>query len=240
MNSELRSRNSELLEQPYVVDDTAILETAMSSSIPNSVGVARPTDVFRIPTSYRPWTTGEEAELRSLWGADKPILEIAQLLGRTRDAIANKAKKLKLFRYSRWSAPELEKLYRLIGTAPKRVLIKQYKEWAAYHGYPERTNGTIWQRVRNAPVSYRLKRRYDWYSTHDVADAVGCSHATACDWFVKYNKVLNPIPVEDYPAGGNMVSRKRLRRFLIENPQIVDRYRPTIELYWLVDLLARP
>jgi hypothetical protein len=187
----------------------------------------------------KPWTKPEEAELRSLYLTNKPLLEIADILGRSREAIANKCRKLNLIKMSRWSKPELDKLYHLIGTVPKRQLIKKYLEWATYHGYPQRTSGAIWGRVRNAPVSRKFTRRYDCYNPHDVANAIGCSHATACDWFVRYEKVLKPEPVEDYPKGGKMVSRRRLRRFLIENPSIVDRYRATIELFWLVDLLAR-
>lgn len=187
----------------------------------------------------RPWTTSEEAQLRSLYRANVPILEIAEKFGRTSGAIHQRLKKLKLTKYPNWSPPEKEKLHRLIGTAPKRVLIKKYQEWASYHGYATRTQQAIWYQVRKAPVSRRLSRRYDWYSTSDVANAIGCTRDTACDWFVKYQKILDPVPVEDYPTGGNMVSRKRLRRFLIENPQIVNKYRATIELYWLVDLLGR-
>ncbi|MGL4622044.1 MAG: hypothetical protein ACRCZS_23795 [Chroococcidiopsis sp.] len=193
---------------------------------------------MKLGSHKKDWTTNEEAELRSLYRANIPILELAEKFGRTCGAIQQRLKKLHISKYPNWSTPELEKLHRLIGTAPKRILIKKYQEWASYHGYPERTQQAIWHQVRIAPVSRRLHRRYDWYSTTDVANALGCTRDTACDWFVKYQKVLEPVPVEEIPTGGNMVSRKRLRRFLIENPQIVNRYRATIELYWYTDLLA--
>jgi hypothetical protein len=222
MKVESRPSEVESEEQPAVVE-TSDLSRPRNVASPAGTSELSTSD-FRRSTSYRPWTTNEEAELRSLYRANIPVLEIAANLGRTCGAIHQKLKKLNLRKYPNWSPPELEKLHRLIGTVPKRILIKKYQDWAAYHGYPVRTHKAIWYRVTNAPVSRRLSRRYDWYSTSDVANAIGCTRDTAIDWFVKYKIVLDPVPVEDCPTGGNMVKRARLRRFLIENPQIVDRY----------------
>ncbi|MGL4622043.1 MAG: hypothetical protein ACRCZS_23790 [Chroococcidiopsis sp.] len=183
------------------------------------------------------WTKPEEAMLCEMHST-LTCAQIATQLGRTVGSVKMKIIGLGLRKNQYWSEAEIEHLKELIGTAPKLALIQQYRNWASYHGYSKRTNCAIWEKVKKIGKSRKVDKHCDWYSTRDVSDAIGCSADIASDWFNRYKNILKPIPRTNARQGGLMVRRERLRRFLMENPQIVDRYRATIELYWLVDLLG--
>jgi len=185
------------------------------------------------------WTIGEVKLLRQLYAdLDKNVSEIAARLGKSEGAIHAKARHLGLTRRTLWSEEEIARLEQLAGTMPKGVLVTAYNKWASLHGYRPRCQQVIANKLNNMAISRRLSMEADWYTGADIESFLGCDRATAVKWMNRYEKILRPQIVSNFRSGGLAVSRKRFRDFLIQHPEIVERYRRTVDLIWLIDLLG--
>jgi hypothetical protein len=182
----------------------------------------------------KPWLPSECDRLQALFSQNLSYVEIAQELGRTQKAIAVKIRRLGLNRKYRWTLSEINYLRELVGSVPKRRLTAKYNQWALQNGYRERSADNIACKAKKLGLSTKLDSA-DWYTVSQVADCIGASHSTVLYWLKSYPVVLRP---QHHSEGVFVVSRKRLRSFLITYPEIVERFKKTIDLLWLVDLLG--
>lgn len=80
----------------------------------------------------------------------------------------------------RWTPPELEALLSLLGDVPWPLVVERHNDWAKAHGYPERTELAMRQRVQQ----HRISRRPvgTWITTGLVCELLGVSGETPRRW----------------------------------------------------------
>lgn len=188
-------------------------------------------------TSCTEWTESESEQLQSLFAQNLTYSEIAIALGKSVKAVNGKINRLGLRKKNRWTKAEIEALCELVGDIPIRRLAAQYNQWAVKNGYPTRSRATISVKANRLGESRKLDS-CDWYTAAQIAACMGCCHSTINYWLNHYKKDLKPTAHSQCPNGVFAVSRKRLRAFLIKYPEICDRHKATLDLFWLIDLLA--
>lgn len=180
------------------------------------------------------WSPSECDRLKTLFSQNLSYTEIARSMGRSQKAIGCKIRRLGLNRKYRWTASEIGYLRELVGSVPGKRLTARYNQWASANGYPKRSADNIACKAKKLGLSTKLDSA-DWYTVSQIADCIGASPSTVLYWLKSYPVVLKP---QHHSEGVFVVSRQRLRSFLITYPEIVERFRKTIDLLWLVDLLG--
>lgn len=183
------------------------------------------------------WSPSDIEKLRSLFEQNLPYQEIADKLGKTYKATENKLRRLRLKRKNAWTQSEIDYLHELVGSLPHKTLVRAYNRWALEYGYPERSSSNLWEKIHRLKISRRIDSA-DWYTVSQISDAIGCSVSTVTYWLHHHSRLLKPKGATQNERGLYVVKRSRLRAFLCSRPEIVERYRTTIDLIWLVDLLG--
>jgi hypothetical protein len=184
------------------------------------------------------WTNQEIDLLKRLYATPNiSVAQVAEKLGKTKSAIKGKATKLGLKHSRNWQPTEIEALLNLAGTAPQKVIVSQYKKWASKNGYACRCRDSIVLKLKNLKARHRIDVSADWFSANDIAATLGCAKDTASHWLKDYYKELKPEPISNKAQGGLAVSRSRLRSFLLSHPEILDRYRLSIDFLFLLEIL---
>lgn len=185
------------------------------------------------------WTLEEINLLKRLYATpNMPVADIADKLGRPKSSIRTKALKLNLKHSRNWQPTEIEALLELAGTAPQKVVILQYQKWARRNGYAYRCRDSIVGKLKALGSRDRLDASADWFSAHDIAALLGCAKDTVTHWMgITYKKELKPEPISNAVQGGMAVSRSRLRAFFLSHPEILDRYRISVDFVFLLEIL---
>ena len=185
-----------------------------------------------------PWKTGDLDYLKQHYPNKKlTVRRIAQQLERSVASVKCKANELGLKRAYKWSEEELWRLQELAGEMPRSQLYQAYNKWAVRHGFPPRHSSTIENKIKAEKIASRLNSAADWYTSADLACFLGCAQDTASHWLKQYQRELKPVEAA-HTKQKLAVSRRQFRKFLLRHPSIVERYRRTVDLVWLVDLLG--
>lgn len=168
---------------------------------------------------------------------ENSLTEIASIFGVTENAVKNKANELGLKRRTKWSDREVERLKELAGEYPLKALVHRYNQWAAQNRLPTRHPLVIRDKLKNARVQTRLNASAAFYTSEEIAAFLGCRQDTVSHWFKLYKEELKPLPAAKTNSK-LAVSRKKFKLFIINHPEIVERYRVHIDLFWLVELLT--
>lgn len=185
----------------------------------------------------KPWSIEEREQLKSLFEQGLNNKAIAQTIGRSCASVEAQLRHMGMRRTNRWTLPELNYLRELVGARPHKSLLKNYNAWAVSNGFPRRSASNIWVKANRLGMSRKLDSA-DWYTAAQIAEVIGCSHSTVTQWIKSHRDLLKPKGASSHPTGVYAVPRSRLRAFLLKYPEIVERYRATIDLLWLVDLLG--
>lgn len=184
------------------------------------------------------WNTYQIELLKELYPNKQiSLAQIAVRLGNvTTAAVRQKANELKLKRRIFWTQAEVERLQELAGEYPKKILILRYNNWAKLNGYVQRHPSVIYDKLKNARISTRLEASTEYFTSADIASFLGCHQSTVSHWFKYHANELKPSAV-DRSNSKLAVSRKRFRSFITNHLEIVERYRQSIDLLWLVEIL---
>lgn len=188
-----------------------------------------------------PWTQKEVELLRLLYPNPRYSIEyISQKLNRSQQAIRKKATTLRLDRAisKRWSEEEAEALKDFVGDYPLKEVTCQYNRWAEGRGYIKRTENQIASKLCREKLSRRLQYGSDWLDTAAIAAILGGNTRCISDWWQKYKDELKPSKMVDKtkPKARKVIHRRDFAKFLINNPDIVDRYRHRFDALLLMDL----
>lgn len=184
----------------------------------------------------RPWTEQDLELLRMLYpNLRYSIADIAKRLNRTETAISAKAFEKKLNRnlVKQWSQAETDYLLETIGNHIFEEAIKKYNSWASRNGYSVRTRNQIVVKLKKEKVSRRLQFGSDWLDTAAIAAILGGNQKNISDWWSKYEKELKPKSIGNRRKA---IHRKDFAKFLINHPDILDRYRHRFDALLLMDL----
>lgn len=183
------------------------------------------------------WSANEREQLRGLFEQGLNNEAIAQIIDRSYASVEAQLRQMGLRRTNRWTLSELNYLRELVGDRPHKSLLRNYNAWAVKNGYPKRAASNIWVKANRLGMSRKLDSA-DWYTAAQIAEVIGCSHSTVREWIKSHRDFLKPTAAANHPTGIYAVSRSRLKAFLIKYPEIIERYRRTIDLIWLIDLLG--
>lgn len=188
------------------------------------------------PTKY-PITPEMDALIRRVYrtegtGNDQ-VRDLARRLGLPRWKVSRRALQLGVrenrIKEPAWSAAELEKLEAHAHLSPGRISIL-----FARAGY-RRTDTAITLKLRRL----RLRQNLKGMSAHQVAECFGVDSKTVTRWIRHGLLHADRRGTERTEAqGGDMwfIRDKYLRRFVLENLQVVDLRK--VDKFWFVDLLT--
>jgi hypothetical protein len=182
------------------------------------------------------WTQEQDRLLETLYPSCEAII-IAKQLQKTIHAVRNRAQKLGVRRNHPWTHPEEQELISLVGDYPSGKLIEIYNQWAVKNGFKRRSPSGIFRRLQIFKTSRRLASSSEFMTSEDLVLLFGISDRSAFTWLDRYAAVLKPEPVLK-DSHRLCFTRQNLRRFILTYPELIERYRSTVDLIWLVDLVS--
>lgn len=188
---------------------------------------------------HKPWNKAEIEYLKANYATlsntklSKALFKINPQASRSSDAIKAKANKLKLNKGFYWTKAEIDYLTELIGEYPINKLIRKYQTWAKNNKLRLRSPSQIRERIKNQKDSLRLNASSKYITTQDLKFLLGCDRTTAHNLFKTYKKELNT----QFDGTTTYVSRAKLRRFLLNHQDILERYQKKLNIRWLIDIL---
>lgn len=185
------------------------------------------------------WTDEEINKLRILNSQNLPVEEMAKALNRSYWGTLKKAGELKLRLPTAsdrkdWTKEELDSLKEFYLEFPPKIFAQKYQEWAAANGYSYRTQNNLKSKVCRLEIKradYNPKVLTDF----QISTGLGCSLGSVRFWLEHHKEILNPIQIA---LGRYQVIDKNFRRFLLRHPEVVERYRSSVDFVWLLDLIG--
>lgn len=164
--------------------------------------------------------------------------DIGLKLNRTSSAIKQFLRRSGRIKFPRWNDDELDLLYSIVGEYPKHRIVSTYNRLALSYGLSLRSKWSIFERLKRDRKSIRINKSSSYYTAKNLSVLMGASPDTILGWFQTFNKELKPERIGDSKFSGLCVKRSRLKRFLLEHPSYLERYKMHIDMVWLVDLLT--
>lgn len=157
------------------------------------------------------WEAKQVEVVKSYFSKGYPPLEarekICQETGRSWPSVLNKAFRLGLLPYRRWTREQDEFLEKNQHLTLER-LTHIYNQTSKKTKWPKRTKLAIKKRME----ILGLQHNSEHLNIAQIAAILGCSHSKIRGWIAAQPKILKPEKCSD----GVLISRKNLRAFLIK------------------------
>ncbi|MDJ0595664.1 MAG: hypothetical protein QNJ72_37725 [Pleurocapsa sp. MO_226.B13] len=124
-----------------------------------------------------------------------------------------------------------------LGDYPWEKVPYLYNLWAQKNGFVDRTIEQIENKIIRHKKSRRLDCSSEYLTTTDLSFLLGCDRHTSARFFKTYRQELKPQG-EFKKGSGAYVSRRSLKKWLINHQNVVERYRSTMDLIWYTDIIS--
>lgn len=162
----------------------------------------------------------------------KALFEISGV-HRSRKSINAIAVRLGVSKRRIWSEEETNQLLELSGEYSQADLVNRFNRWARDKGLRSRSPGQIRSKLRHQKEAVRLNASSKYLTNVDIKLLLGCNRTTVSNLLKQHKKELNP----QKDGGKTYVSRAKLRTFLVNHQDILERYQSKLDIRWLVDIL---
>lgn len=180
------------------------------------------------------WTKAEEEYLKNNY-YKKSYDAIAKDLNKKKKSILDKASRLNL-KQKQWLEAEEEYLLSLVGEQPWGLIQGKYNHWARINGYRHKTIRQLKKKLEDLRISHRLNGSSTYLGIKDICLLLGCHKSTV-------NNLRKVYPELKKPEGKHghdriCFHRKTIRKWLVNNPDVLERHQKKLDIRWLMDILT--
>lgn len=191
---------------------------------------------------HQPWTKDEIDFLKRNYSTmrNKQIVEkliqINPQTPRSVFAIKSQAIRYNLKKGYLWQADEVNNLRELIGEYPLPELVVRHNQWCTRHQRVSRSKNQIKAKIKHLKQSVRIDASSKYLTTNDFALLLGSNRSTAIKIIRTYSQELGVSCLK--PGLATTVKRKKIKSFLRNHQDVVERYQRSLDIHWLIDILT--